>query len=125
VYSPVPSYSWLSWRAEDTNRCHLSLTLVSHNWLKLYLSYDIVRNKDMHVEDDVSIVIAANDVLFTNDIDIMCTIPVGDGHVGANDSDDDDKPIAATLHAQPKAGSAEVQAKKRKKKQKRHYGATS
>ncbi len=65
----------------------------------------------MLVDDDVSRVIPVNDILFN--------IANGDGHVRASDSDGDDKPIAATLHALPKAGSAEVQAKKRRKRPKK------
>jgi hypothetical protein len=58
-------------------------------------------------DDDVSTVIPVDAILFT--------ATSGDGPARGSESDEDDQPIAATLHALPKTGSAQVPAKKKRK----------
>jgi hypothetical protein len=56
-------------------------------------------------DDDGSTVIPVDAILFT---------PIsGDGPARGSECDEDDQPIAATLHALPKTGNAQVPAKGR------------
>ena len=71
------------------------------------MSDAIVRYNVMLGDDDVSTVIPVDAILFT--------ATSGDGPARGSESDDDDQPIAATLHALPKTGSAQVPAKKKTK----------
>ena len=58
-------------------------------------------------DDDGSTVIPVDAILFT---------PIsGDGPARGSECDEDDQPIAATLHALPKTGNAQVPAKKKRK----------